>query len=625
MSVFVTLWNRDGEPVAYDLPQTMLRAELNPINDGMNTWVDNNIVLAHQHYWITPEEIGEKQPLQDDLTKAVIVGSIRLDNRHELYKYIGNSASEPDQLSDAQIVLEMYNRFGIDLPERIQGDFGFVIWDPGNQQILAVRDRLGTQEIVYFIEGDLLIIASSVKMLLQHPDIPHCLNEKMVADYLSINLEDNCNTFYQSIYHLAPAHFMVVNQECITTVCYWEIDLGREITYSDDYEYVQHYLELLSESVRNHLRSSYPVGISLSGGLDSSTLACLAAEFSSEVNPFQESLSTFSYVFDEFESCDERNYIIPVQDLMAKFIPIRPHLINGDRLFPVPANLDWTIYPDFPFSDSYGLLVKAVLEAAKNEGIRSLLNGSGGDNLYSEGRYIFADLIYQMRFAYAVKTFFQYKDAINIKHHLFDYGIRALVPQSIKQRYRKIFPAKYSWEDWINPSFAQTTGILNNPYNPEEGIRFNQPGKRNRYLNLFHIGLATDVTIYNKIAWKYGVVYEFPFISSKIWEFILSLPPEQLNLPGVPRRILRNSMVNRLPDQVRKRTEKAKLSEIFNKGVYDVSWSEINHILKHPQVIERGWVRQDWLSLELSRKRSTFEGLIFWIVLSLELWLKKYW
>lgn len=625
MSVFVTLWNRDGKPVEYDLPQTMLHAELNPLNDGMNTWVDDNIALAHQHYWIIPEEIGEKQPIQDPISQVVIVGSIRLDNRHDLYNYFDTSSSEPDELSDAQIVLEMYNRFGINLPERIRGDFAFVIWDPRNQQIFAVRDRLGTQEIVYFIDRDLLLIASSVNMLLQHPDIPHCLNEKMVADYLSINLEDNSSTFYESIYHLAPAHAMIVNQESVTTICYWEIDLGRKTTYSDDYEYAQYYLELLTESVRNNLRSSSPVGISLSGGLDSSTLACLAAELSAEFNPSKADISTFSYVFDEFPSCDERKYIIPVQDQMAKFIPVRPHLINGDHFFPTPANLDWKVYPDFPFSDSYGLLVKAVLEAAKNEGIRSLLNGSGGDNLYSEGRYIFADLIHQMRFAYAIKTFFQFKDAINIKHYLIDYGIRALVPHNIKSKYRKIFPAKYSWEDWINPSFAQITGIPNNPYNPEEGVSISQPGKRNRYQNLFHIGLATDVTIYNKIAWEYGVVYRFPFFSSKIWEFILSLPPEQINLPGVPRRILRNSMVNRLPEQVRRRTEKAKLSEIFNKGVYDVSWSEINHILKHPQVIERGWIRADWLSLELSRKRSTFEGLIFWIVLSLELWLKKYW
>jgi len=213
MSVFVTLWNRDGKPVEHNLPQTMLQAALNPCNDGMDCWFNENIALGHQHFWITPEEIGERQPLIESASNTVIVGSIKLSNRHAILGYLDIPLQDAQDLSDMRLVLMLYLFFGFNFLSKIMGEFAFIIWIADEQKIFAARDHLGQQDLVYYLDDDLLIMASSVSMILQHPVINKQINQTMIAKYLSLDFNDNVSTFYQSIYHLPPAHSMLVNQE----------------------------------------------------------------------------------------------------------------------------------------------------------------------------------------------------------------------------------------------------------------------------------------------------------------------------------------------------------------------------------------------------------------------------
>jgi hypothetical protein len=194
----------------------------------------------------------------------------------------------------------------------------------------------------------------------------------------------------------------------------------------------------------------------------------------------------------------------------------------------------------------------------------------------------------------------------------------------IKRCYRTIHPVIPSWKKWIHPNLAEKAG-LDGDGSFSALPKFKQPGRQIRYQALFATGYALGVNIYKRIARRFGMVYQFPYFDRRIVEFFLSLPPEQIGVPGVPRKILRESMTNYLPEPIRLRKSKAVLDDLYTRGIYQEQWHQIGDFLDGPLVTTEDWVREDWLRDEISQKSKTQDGFIFWLVLSLELWMHRYW
>jgi asparagine synthase (glutamine-hydrolysing) len=154
---------------------------------------------------------------------------------------------------------------------------------------------------------------------------------------------------------------------------------------------------------------------------------------------------------------------------------------------------------------------------------------------------------------------------------------------------------------------------------------FRLPGQQMRYSALMLTGYPESFAAYQIYARNNGMEYCFPFADRRILEFVVGLPTEQVALPGLSRRVLREALRGRLPEIVRQRQGKTDFSALFNKGVYEEGFPVISHALLHSQVLERGLVRRDWLTGELERKTRTQDGFILWLVLNLETWLQKFW
>jgi len=232
MSAFVALWNRKMKPIDRDLPLKLLAAGQNRVNDGEQLWLEGSVALAHRHLWVTPEEVGEDQPLVEEMTGSVLSGVVRLDNRKEIIHRLGLNRNERGCISDVQLVLRSYLQWGVACPKYLLGDFAFVIWDPREQRFFAARDPLGAEEIYYYIKSDLVIIATDIMMILDHPDVSPRLNETMVGHYLAVDLSDEDHTFYEAIHHIPPAHSMVVAQDDLHLTHYWEVDSTTTLRYN---------------------------------------------------------------------------------------------------------------------------------------------------------------------------------------------------------------------------------------------------------------------------------------------------------------------------------------------------------------------------------------------------------
>ena len=492
--------------------------------------------------------------------------------------------------------------------------------------MFAARDALGCQELHYILDRNYCMLATRLNSLLEHPAVQPKLNETKIAGYLALQWGDDVNTFYDSICHLPPAYSLLVTAESSHLWRYWDVDPDKTIRYARQEQYGEHYRELIKESLRARLRSTAPLGISLSGGLDSSSLTCLAAEVLSDTGAPQGRLGSYSYVFDAFPNCDERAYIQPVIDQASRIYPIHPTKVNGDSLWPRPFDQDWLILRDYPGQDPYYYLVQATLQAAQANGARVMLSGFYGDDLYSGTDTWFADLLLSGRFRQAARILTRFHRFVNLKQDLLDGGLRAMIPAGIKKGYRTLRPRPPAeWVEWIHPQLAVRTDLVKLDNLAGAHPKFRLPGQQNRYSALLFTGYPESLTGFQNIAYRNGMECIFPFADRLIVEFMLGLPSEQVALPGISRRILREALTGRLPEFVRQRQGKTGLLDLFNKGIYKENFSEIQKIFQRSQVLERGFIQKDWLAGELNRRFRTVGGSILWLVLGLENWLHKYW
>lgn len=251
--------------------------------DGADIWIDNSVGFGHRMLWTTPESLLEKLPLANSTGDLIITSDARIDNRDELISklQLNNCASE--KITDSQLILAAYEKWGEQSPEHLLGDFAFAIWDKRQQSVFCARDHLGVKPFYYYYQaGKAFIFASEIKALLCLQQVPRQLNEVRIADYLTLTMEDRAITSYQDILRLPPAHSMVVSQSGMEIKSYWELDPHREIKMDSNEAYAEKFREIFTEAVRCRLRSAFPIASQLSGGLDSSAVTCVARDLLAE-------------------------------------------------------------------------------------------------------------------------------------------------------------------------------------------------------------------------------------------------------------------------------------------------------------------------------------------------------
>jgi len=195
-------------------------------------------------------------------------------------------------------------------PEHLIGSFAFVIWDADEETAFCARDRFGVKPLYVYSGDDAFAVASEMKALLALPFVSPAVDEVNIGDFLEGTFHDKERTFYQSLRRLPPAHATTVRGDDTEEWQYWDLDPTRTISLESDAAYERRFRELFEQAVDCRLRSSGTVGTSLSGGLDSSSITVMARE----LLPEQQSLHTFSNVYDDAPSADEREFIESVTD-----------------------------------------------------------------------------------------------------------------------------------------------------------------------------------------------------------------------------------------------------------------------------------------------------------------------
>lgn len=592
MSAIAGLYRTNGELVDRHDIERMVSALAHRGPDGTGVWTGGPAGLGQAALWTTPESRCERLPLANGTGDIVITANARLDNRRELIATLAITGRSGVDIGDGELILRAYERWGDDCAPRLIGDFAFAIWDNRSQTLFCARDHVGVKPFYYHQAPAAFLFASEIKALLTSPMVPYRLNRLRVADHLVGLFDDRASTFYRDIYRLPAGHTLTASRAATRIRSYWSLDPTREILLGSDEAYTDLFRECFTEAVRCRLRSSHPVGSLLSGGLDTSSIVGMARQIRGSAA--DGNLDTFTAIFPglpaaDLRKIDERVFV----DAVVAQGGLEPHYVRGDLLSPLTdvERVLWHLDEAYPAPNLY--LHWALYGAARDRGVRALLDGIDGDTTISHGLEYLADLTR----AGKLPTLANELRALSRRYHvglrrlLWEYGVQPLLPAFVhygRRLLRRRGVPPWMAETAIKPEFARSVGVVDRVEASER--RQWQPARSAREahwrgLNSGLIPYALEMA--DKAAAAFGVEPRYPFFDRRLMELCLALPPDQKLREGWPRMVMRRAMSGVLPEEVRWRSSKANLAPNFRRRLLEQDRDLLRGVIvEHPDIIE---------------------------------------
>jgi asparagine synthase (glutamine-hydrolysing) len=531
----------------------MLRAIQHRGPDATGTWVDGQVAFGHTMLRTTAESMHERMPLSFEGPGLVLTADARIDNRDDLIHALHLDLRA--NWTDSELIVRAYEKWGQDCPQQLLGDFAFAVWNAKDRTLFCARDHAGIKPFYYcHVPGKLFAFGSEIKSFLWMPEIPRGLNKQRIAEFISACNNDDQSTFYEHIRRLPAAHSMSLTSRDLRMKQYWSLDPRRELRLGSDAEYEQAFRDVFTNAVRCRLRSTFPVGSELSGGLDSSSIVSVALKELAGSSP----LHTISAIYDDVPQSDEREYIRAIAERPG----VLPHYVRADQLNPLGDIERMLHFQDEPFwMPNMFMFWNGIHKVAQENGVRVLLNGEDGDTVVSYGVNYLGELARRCRWItlarelHGLSTKFHWP----IKDVLRSQVLRPMVPASIVRLRRSrnnLAAAKQSLSR--TPELVRDTCDLAPTC---QGASFS---RREHWRELVDPGVADGFELCDRAAAPFSIERRYPFRDRRVVEFCLSLPPDQKLRHGWPRWILRTSLAGTVPDKIRWRETKADLSVNFD-------------------------------------------------------------
>ncbi|MDJ0734347.1 MAG: lasso peptide isopeptide bond-forming cyclase [Nostocaceae cyanobacterium] len=631
MSGIFGIYHRDGRFIKRENLIQMSNTLEHRGTDGSGLWCDGSVGLGDRLLWSTPESILEQQPLVEQSGDYVITADTRLDNREELFSLLNLQETSSTTLWDSQLILAAYKKWGQHCPQYLLGDFAFAIWDRRKQQLFCARDHFGVKPFYYFRSARTFAWATEIKAILCLPEVSPRLNEVKVADYLISFFEDKAITFYQDILRLPPAHSLIVNPTEIRLNKYWFLDPNSELRLKSDRDYAEAFREHFSTAVNCRLRSAFPIGSLLSGGLDSSSITCMARQL---LTPRGKTpLKTFSAIFDTVTQCDERKFI---QAVVAQG-GIEPHYVPADQMSPLSDFEQVFWHQDEAFYAPNLFMHSGLYRAACQQGVRVLLDGFDGDTTVSHGVTYMTELARQGKWLALTREVRGFAHNYNrdpkkmLWKYVWPYGLAPIVP-SIGQRLGRKLTRKFQEQ---KPPTLKLNPVLVQRLDLQERIQQLQPyrnspaqtAKEAHYRRLNWGVIPFSLEVVDRAAAPWGIEPRYPFFDKRLVEFCLSLPPQQKISRGWTRMVMRRGMNEILPPEVQWRGGKSDLSPNFHHGLRTFERERFDNLIQEEidllePYIDIVLLRETYQRFAAGETMSDSDVMSIWKPLTLLIWLK---
>jgi len=499
--------------------------------DGEGSWSNqcNSVRLLHRRLSIIDLSDAAAQPMTSDNANTIIVFNGEIYNYIEIRNELIGLGVSFKTSSDTEVLLKSYLHWGVQCLSHLNGMFAFAIWDETKQELFCARDRFGEKPFHYYYSDDCIVFASEIKSIKAYlPNIK--IDRLKLQNYLDeCFVMDNTTTFFENINALDPASYLIVSKNKFEKHVYWNIELKEEkLSFEDSKE---KFIALFNKSIQLRLRSDVPVGSSLSGGLDSSSIVCSLNELGVE------NMQTFSARFKS--ELDEGKWISDVTN--------KTSYVNNE-VWPEPSTfltelekMIWHhVYP--PGSTSV-FAQWCVMKLPRIKGVKVLLDGQGADE-YLAG---YDELKYYALWEHYHKG--NFKKFFEERNHF-------------KKHYGKDKSIGYAFlMDPLLKVFGKKREVFKYGHSLKQVLKYYTENKLNELLRY-----ADRNSMANSIEVR------LPFLDHHLVEFVFSLPMTHVYNHGKTKYILRESMKNVLPDSVYNRTDKIGFAPPQNK------WMETDQV-----------------------------------------------
>lgn len=609
-----------GRPLEPGLVDRMNGALAHHAVDGSRAWQTPEAGLGYLANRTTPEAHQEGICEAQRGADVTLVADMRLDNRAELGEALGLSAPALSRLSDAAVALEAYLAWGEAAFPRLLGDFTLAVWDGRNHRVVCARDPLGIRPLYYYRAGDFLVFATEIKGILQSERVTRRLNAARVFDYLCVKFEDQRSTFYEGVERLPAAHWLSFDQSGMRLERYWRLEPDRVLELGSKREYADTFRDLFVDSVRRRLRTSVPLGVLLSGGVDSSALLGVIRS----LGEIPDDLLTLSARFPDYPRTDEGAYI----DMNLEGTNLRSACVRVDQvgpLFDVDRNL---AIHDEPFYAPNLYVDNLLLSAARAGGVRVLLDGIDGDTTVGHGWEHLGDLFAEWRWRRLARQLRQLsrRSDRSLAWLFANYALKpalarpfaslqSVVPRSGRSLPRIVHPELARRIDWRRRLDALDSGRRGPPRDYRQA--------HYRALTTGLLPFAFEVE--SKAAAAEGLVRRHPYFDRRLVEYCLSLPAEQRLDAGADRVVQRRGMDGLMPRSLQWRLGKSNWSDAFQRGLIERGSSRIEEALAIAPKVSEELVNIEVFGSSYARCRARKNGdddfLYVWVATTLTLWL----
>jgi asparagine synthase (glutamine-hydrolysing) len=342
--------------------------------DSSGYFIEPDVGLGVRRLRIIDLETGD-QPIYNEDGSVVVVCNGEIFNYRELRDELVARGHVFRTRTDVEVLVHLYEEHGLAAVERLNGQFGFLIYDRRRRRALLARDHFGVNPLYFAIVDGLLLFGSEIKALLRHPALPRRVDLVGLDQILSLPGLVSPRTMFESVSSLPCGYCLVVEDGDVSMREYWDLDypVGDGETGTPEEEHIQELQEVFRRSVERRLQADVPIGLFLSGGLDSSLVSAVAVALSNGTRR-----DSFSVTFENPE-IDETYY----QRLVTRLLGCRQHEVRIDDHAIVRRLREMIYHCECPVKETFNTCSLALAEAAHDAGIKVVLGGEGADELFA--------------------------------------------------------------------------------------------------------------------------------------------------------------------------------------------------------------------------------------------------
>jgi len=623
MCGFVGILNKNGKNIDPNILRNMAFTINHRGPDEEGIFIDKNCGFFHKRLSIIDLATGQ-QPMTFENYTIVFNGEIY--NYIELRKELILKGHQFRTTSDTEVILHLYQEYGDEFVNQLNGMFAFIIYDKAKHKIFIAKDHFGIKPLYWYQDKNLILFGSEIKAILAHPEVRAVPAIDNLYEYLTFQFIMGEGTMFQNIYKILPGHYVTLNLDSwdLKTTNYWKPDFSTDLFHTEEY-FVSELKKILDDTMMQQMRSDVPVGTYLSGGMDSSLVTIMASQLVSH------RLKSFSGAFNEGHEFNELEYArIAAKKANSELFEIFPTEQEFIDLLP-----KLIYHLDEPVAGP-GLFPQYIVSKFASNHVKVILGGQGGDEIFGGyARYLVAYLEQAIKGS----IFESNEEAEHIV------SLRSILPNlpSLKQylpmiksfwkddsfepmdrRYYNLLNRMGSTVEFLQPEFINN-GNEKELFN-KFSQQFNHPETKSYYNKMTQFDLTGSLPallqVEDRVSMAVSIESRVPLLDRRIIDLISKMPAGMKFKGGELKYLLKKTVKTTIPPEILNRKDKMGFPVPLHIWSKNKARDFIMDTMLSKNAKERNIMNTNHIEKLIQSEQPFSRGL--WGLLSLELWYNQF-